>query len=129
MALSVGRIRGGPTKTSTPDQVRGKPNAPSPLLILRLRSGQAKEGKDGARIVNELLNRHNSDEVRNLLPSNIKTCNIIFTYSCFLVRSGVGPPSGPTIPFPLYTEQFVGKLVRKKSGTFNTQHEYRRFRA
>ena len=28
MALSVGRIGGGPTKTSTPDQVRGKPNAP-----------------------------------------------------------------------------------------------------
>ena len=28
MALSVGRIRGGTTNTSTPDQVRGKPNAP-----------------------------------------------------------------------------------------------------
>ncbi len=42
-------------------KARGMPNAPSPLPILRLRflrlrsgqAGQAKEGKDGARIVNE----------------------------------------------------------------------------
>ena len=66
-------------------------------------------------------------EARNLLPSNIKTCHIMVAVSCLLVRSGVGPTAGLPLPFPLYIEQFVGKIVKKRSRAFNAQYEYRRF--
>ena len=68
-------------------------------------------------------------EARNLLPNNIKTCHIMCAVSCLLVRSGVGPTAGLPLPFPLYIEQFVGKIVKKKSRAFNAQHEERLFRA
>ena len=68
-------------------------------------------------------------EARNRLPTNIKTSHIMCAVSCLLVRSGVGPTAGLPLPFPLYIEQFVGNIVKKKSRAFNAQHEERLFRA
>ena len=61
---------------------------PSPILILRLRSGQAKEGKEQAESVNELVNIYNFPTFPPLvIPDIFNRESSVFVFPSFVKRT------------------------------------------